>query len=163
LGAMWKSLVLAVGVAACGGSNAADVDAPSGGSGNVDAAGPTCRPKSTTTLSDGHHNPGQDCMGSCHNHGFTAAGTLFTAASSSTPVTAATITVVDAAGHSVDLVTQQNGNFYTSVALTYPITVYASSCPTLVSMTSTINSTTKAGCNQGGTCHGGTEGKIHLP
>ncbi|HUJ61980.1 MAG TPA: hypothetical protein VLX92_25920, partial [Kofleriaceae bacterium] len=47
------------------------------------AAGFTCR-TGTTSYSSGHHNPGQDCNGSCHDHGFTLAGTLFTTATGST-------------------------------------------------------------------------------
>src|SRR4029079_19114980 len=36
-----------------------------------------CRSMATPP-SDGHHFPGQSCFQSCHNHGFTLAGTLYT-------------------------------------------------------------------------------------
>lgn len=150
-------------IAACGSNSAGqtDVDASMGsGSGSPDAAMSACKNK-VAIVGNGHHNPGTDCMNSCHNHGFTAAGTLYAAAGSQTPVSGATVTIVDAHGATVNAVSQSNGNFYTSTALSYPISVFASSCPSLTPMVAKV--TTTAGCNSGGACHGGSQGKIHLP
>ncbi len=117
----------------------------------------------TSGLGDGHHNPGQDCMNSCHNHGFTVAGTVFDSTSSSNPVAGATVRVVDANNQTVDIVTQLNGNFYTFTTVAFPLTVLATSCPNINHMSATVNqeSTGVVGCNQNG-CH--TSGNwIHVP
>ena len=146
--------------------------APDGGtSGNRDAAvtggdassGFACRNQvPTAQLGDGHHNAGQDCMNGCHNHGFTLAGTLFAAANSTTPVLGGTITVTDANGKTFDMVSQLNGNFYTSNAVTFPVTVIASSCPNIQHMSATV-AAGSGGCNKVG-CHtAGAQGYVHLP
>jgi hypothetical protein len=113
-------------------------------------------------VGDGHHNPGQDCMNACHNHGFTVAGTLYSAINSSTPVIGATIRVVDANNKITDIVTQQNGNFYASTAVTAPLTVLATSCPDINHMSATVaTSGGIIGCNKSG-CHVAGN-RIHLP
>jgi hypothetical protein len=100
-------------------------------------------------------------MNGCHNHGFTIAGTVFSSASGSTAVTGATIRVVDANNQTVDIVSQLNGNFYTSTPVTFPLTVLATSCPTVDHMTATVAGTSTIGCNKSG-CH--TSGNwIHIP
>jgi hypothetical protein len=114
----------------------------------------------TAGLSSGHHNAGQNCMDSCHNHGFTVAGTLYAGANSNTAVVGATITVKDANGQTVDVVTQQNGNFYTSTQVAFPLTVMASSCPNATKMTAQV-AQGGGGCNQSG-CHNAAL-KMHLP
>ncbi len=137
-----------------------------GGGGNLDAgmgdaAGFACR-NQVASVGSGHHNPGQDCQGSCHNHGFTLGGTLFAAANSTTPLSGATITVTDAAGKSFDIVSQANGNFYTSQPIKFPVTVTASECPSVAPMVAQVTATMD-GCNQSG-CHvTGAQGRIHLP
>lgn len=143
-----------------------DVDAPSGtspdASGSASGSGSgsnDCRDAVTANLSSGHHNPGQNCMDGCHNHGFTVAGTLFTAVNSNTAVRGATITVKDANGQTVDIVTQLNGNFYTSTPVAFPLTVMASSCPNATPMISQVTQG-GGGCNQTN-CHATM--KIHLP
>src|ERR1041384_6486133 len=93
-----------------------------------DAPAFMCRNK-VTPVGDGHHNPGQDCQGGCHNHGFRLSGTLYTTANGAAPVAGATITIKDAQGFTYEAVSQQNGNFYTSSAMTFPVTVTASMCP----------------------------------
>ena len=97
-------------------------------------------------------------MNGCHNHGFTLAGTLY-AADKSTPVVGASITVVDANNATFDMVTMTNGNFYTSSAVKFPLTITASSCPSVSPMISTVSA---SGCNNT-SCHGGAQGRIHLP
>jgi hypothetical protein len=98
-------------------------------------------------------------MDGCHNHGFTVAGTLFTAVNSNTAVRGATITVKDANGQTVDIVTQLNGNFYTSTPVAFPLTVMASSCPNATPMISQVTQG-GGGCNQTN-CH--STMRIHLP
>lgn len=104
-------------------------------------------------------------MNSCHNHGFTLAGTLYSTSSGGAAVAGASITVKDATGQKFDMVTQANGNFYTSNAVTFPVTVYASECQ--ISQTSQVMltglTTNGRGCNQGA-CHSTSgQGRIHLP
>ena len=98
-------------------------------------------------------------MAACHNHGFTVAGTVFTSANSNTAVVGATVTVKDANGQVVDIVTQQNGNFYTSTQVAFPLTVMASSCPAATSMIGQV-AQGGGGCNQTN-CHSAM--RIHLP
>jgi hypothetical protein len=135
---------------------------PADASGND--GGFTCRNQVTTGNDQGHHNPGMDCMDSCHNHGFTAAGTLYTDAGGGTIVSGATITVIDSIGNTYDFASQTNGNFYTSFALLPPVSVYISECPTIDMMTAQLATDAQAGCNQTG-CHasGSTQGRVHLP
>jgi len=135
--------------------------------GMPDAAmsGPPCKNK-VTSYGSGHHNPGQDCMNSCHFHGFTLAGTLYSAASGGTAVAGASITVKDASGQTFDIVSQADGNFYTSNPVSFPVTIYASECQ--ISQTSQVMTdkvqSSGAGCNQSG-CHssGGAQGRVHIP
>jgi hypothetical protein len=118
-----------------------------------------CRERVTTGIGDGHHNAGLDCMGSCHNHGFSLAGTLYTSATGSKPVVGASITVVDGAGNTLDMVSQQNGNFWTKQVLVFPVKVTASLCPDVRKMPVAVPA--KTGCNK---CHQiGAVGRIHLP
>jgi hypothetical protein len=140
-----------------GGGGAAD-----GSVGTPDGAAVACKTKVVNGIGSGQHNPGQDCMQGCHNHGFTVSGTLYAAANGATVVTGATVTLTDAANKTIDMVTMQNGNFYTLTAVTFPIRVVASSCPDTKPMVSTI-AAGNGGCNKSG-CHaaGGT-GPIHLP
>ncbi len=127
-----------------------------------DAAGSMCRQGvAAAQLGSGHHNPGQDCMGSCHNHGFTLSGTLYDSSAGTNIIAGGTITVLDAAGKTLDLVSQLNGNFYTSSALMFPVTVVASDCPSVQTMTAPIAA--GSGCNSNG-CHTAAgQGRVHLP
>jgi len=147
-----------------GGSNDVTPDAGGAGDGPVDAAidaiGFACR-NQVASVGSGNHHPGEDCQGACHNHGFTLGGTLY-AAGGAAPLVGATITVVDASGKSVDLISQRNGNFYTSARLAFPVAVTASSCPDVAPMITRVTATMD-GCNQAG-CHvTGAQGRVHLP
>ena len=128
------------------------IDAPATGG---DAA-PMCKP-ANSLHSDGHHNPGQDCMNSCHFHGFAVAGTLMQA-DGHTPAVGATVTIVDNNYAAQDLVVGTNGNFYTFFPVAYPIRVTASLCPSVQVMT---DHAMKGGCNASD-CHGGSQGMAHL-
>ena len=164
-------LLVAVLTSACtgqittsGGIPDTSPDAGGGGGGidaGTDAAGFACR-NQVNRVGSGNHHPGEDCQGSCHNHGFTLGGTMFSAANSTTPVVGATITIVDHAGKTFDIVSQANGNFYTSQPLAFPVTVTASECPSVSPMITQVTATMD-GCNKGG-CHViGAQGRIHLP
>jgi hypothetical protein len=108
---------------------------------------------------DGKHNPGMDCMDSCHAHGFTVAGTLYLA-DGITPATDATVTVTDASGAAQDIVVSTNGNFFSFLPVQYPISVRASLCPSTQQM---VGHAAAGGCNAVG-CHdsGGVQGPAHL-
>jgi hypothetical protein len=123
-----------------------------------------CRNKITTGLDTGHHNPGQDCQQSCHNHGFFMSGTLYSSAGGGTPVVGASITFVDANGFTGDMVSNQNGNFWwAALPVAFPVKIIASSCPDIQPMNVMVDAT-GAGCNKSG-CHsgGGGPGRVHLP
>ncbi len=108
----------------------------------------------------GHHEPGKSCFQSCHNHGFTVAGTLYNNASGNSAFPGATITVIDTNNKTVKMVVNTNGNFYTREALAFPVLTLASSCPSAVKM---VASSPDGNCNAGN-CHpGATNQQIHLP
>jgi hypothetical protein len=127
-------------------------------------AGFTCRDQVTTGNTNGHHNAGMDCMDSCHDHGFTIAGTLYSDAAGTQIVSGATISVYDAFGNEFDVVSQTNGNFYTAFALEQPLTIFASECPTIQMMSMQITADAQTGCNQT-SCHASnaSPGRVHLP
>jgi hypothetical protein len=112
-----------------------------------------------TPPGDGHHNPGQNCLG-CHTGNgapkWYAAGTLYDSSGNS-PLAGATVTLVDSTGKTVKIVTAQNGNFWTPEALTPPLHPKASRCPAAAAMSG--NAT--GACNS---CHtsGGSPGRIKL-
>jgi hypothetical protein len=104
--------------------------------------------------------PGEDCR-SCH--GFSAAGTVFPApdAAASGGLAGATVTVSDAAGRQVSLVSNSAGNFYTSASLTAPLSVQITSGGKTAKMQQAVGS---GGC---ATCHsspgaGGAPGRVYV-
>lgn len=124
-----------------------------------------CKDPVTSNLPDGNHNPGKDCQGSCHDHGFTIAGTVFMDASASAPAVGATVTAYDGK-KTITMVTASNGNFYTKetfdtpISLQHPYQVWVSSCPDVEIMPDSIdmpNSNTATSCNQG-VCHNNQAG-----
>jgi hypothetical protein len=121
-----------------------------------------CRDLVTTGLDNGHHRPGEDCQSGCHDHGFSLSGTLYSSASGGQPVVGAAITFIDATGYTGDMRSGTNGNFWWSLPVTFPVTLIASSCPTIDKMTATVPSN-QGGCNGTG-CHsaGGGAGRVHL-
>jgi hypothetical protein len=148
----------------------ASIDSNNHNDGGIDSmtdahAGFQCKNK-VTGVGSGHHNAGQDCNGACHDHGFTLAGTLYTTPTGSTAISGATITAIDAQGTTVNMVSQTNGNFYTTTPVTFPVTIYASECQisqTAQMMTATVPASSNGGCNSSG-CHTtGAQGHIHLP
>jgi len=129
------------------------VDAAMGSGSNL-----PCKNQATPP-GDGRHFPGKHCL-QCHTGQFSVAGTLYTNATGNTAFAGATITITDSAGETIDLVTNQNGNFYTMQPLQFPVLVMASACPSAVKMPLAV-AATGASCN---TCHaGGTNDQMHLP
>jgi hypothetical protein len=147
-------------------------DAPAG---TPDAApavgGPDASPNAqacrnpVNTAASGNHNAGTDCMaGNCHGPGgagptWTVAGTLYTSAAGTTPIVGGTITLTLAAGAPIDLVSAQNGNFWTADPVALPINTFASKCPAITPM---ISAVAVGSCNS---CHvpNSATGSIHLP
>jgi hypothetical protein len=113
-----------------------------------------CAPIEATTRSS--HNRGQECL-RCHATGqdpllrWTIAGTLWSDPFGVTPRAGATVTVVDAKGVTVRMVTDVEGNFYSLQAVTFPVTATASGCPSTRAMSGKVNA---GGCNAVG-CHDG--------
>lgn len=146
-----------------GGSGGVRSDA--GGLVWIDAAPGTgsnlpCKNQVSPAPQNGHHNQGKSCFQSCHDHGFTLAGTLYTSATSNTGRGGASITVKDAGGAMLDVVVNTDGNFYTRQAISFPVLVIASACPSARRME---GSTPNGDCNAGG-CHaGGTANQMYLP
>jgi hypothetical protein len=103
--------------------NQADADTSDGGTANCEAP--------QQTQDTGHHNAGLDCL-TCHNGQmptapmFKLAGTIY---NGSAAAAGSTIRVHTADGQTVKLVSAQNGNFYTTMAIQFPIMVEASACP----------------------------------
>jgi hypothetical protein len=143
-----------------GGSPSHDMAQAGGGGGDMAAL---CDPlASTAGLSSpsGHHNAGQECQG-CHSGGgaptFYIAGTLYDTVNGTTAIAGATIHITDGAGKSVTTISAQNGNFWTTTALTYPIKVSASLCPNTQPMNGSVSG--NGACNN---CHNSTF-RVHLP
>jgi hypothetical protein len=125
----------------------------------------TCDPGVANVTADGHHNPGLDCLG-CHDDNtadgapkFTAAGTLYDGPSGNSPLVGATIIVSDALDHEYRMVSQQNGNFYMSADVVFPLRSKVTQCPSTHSM----QGFSVGSCNQGG-CHGAgdPQGRVYL-
>lgn len=112
---------------------------------------------------DGHHLPGTACQG-CHGPAgtaprFTLAGTLYHDVGGTSALSGATVTVVDCNDKKVQLTTTQNGNFWTTEPLGFPVRVQASLCPDSVPMLAEV-ATAGSDCNSA-SCH--TAGaRVHL-
>lgn len=122
--------------------------APDGSGGGGD----DCEPLSANKP-DGFHRPGESCMDSgCHGTSpangapqFTAAGTIFTDNTGATAKPGATVFV-----GTVKMISADNGNFYTTEAITFPTTTTSSLCPDNNTMTTPIADAADANCNS---CH----------
>jgi hypothetical protein len=135
--------------------------ADAGGDPTPDASSVECVP-AASNLPFGNHNAGAACQG-CHTGGvapaWTLAGTLYDSRQGTAAIPGATITITDATGAELTLITASNGNFYTQQPITFPVTVSASKCPDTKSMGSQVAT---GNCNG---CHTATssQGRIHLP
>lgn len=166
----WLLTVCSIALPACVGQTTSTPDAQGASDARpadarpVDAPGEfTCRERITTGLDTGHHNPGQNCLQGCHDHGFYMAGTLYSSASGSSPVSGASITFIDADGMTGDMQSNLNGNFWWSLPVKFPVRIIASLCPDVQPMNMMVTAA-EAGCNKQG-CHSasGGFGRIHLP
>ena len=132
--------VLAVGLAACGGSDSG--------------------PAGDSTATSTSMNPGLDCT-QCH--GFTLAGTVYgsaTATPGAPGVTGAQVHVADASG-TFTLVSDQQGSFYTNRALTPPVNVSLDLGGATASMSGLgFTRGSQIGC---ASCHGSAQPVIHVP
>ena len=119
----------------------------------------TGAPGFVSSIAADTHNAGQNCMGGCHDHGFTFAGTLTDGVGNG--VAGAEVRLVDANGTAISVHTGTNGNFHSSTPFVAPAHVGARNATKTALM---IGSLTLAngGCNG---CHktGGTAPMIHLP
>ncbi len=120
----------------------------------------TCIDK-TTAITDGHHNPGLDCM-LCHNGQaagapvFTVGGTLYDALTGGNAVAGATVELTDAKGNVLRILSSTNGNFYSEQPVTYPVNARATACPADNHMTAQAAT---GACNS---CHNATN-QVHVP
>lgn len=107
---------------------------------------------------DGNHNAGEDCL-QCHRQGgegppWTIGGTVYADREGSAPAPGVSIHLIDATGRDLILVSQENGNFWSTDVLEFPVAAFASLCPDVEAMAIQITRE-DASCNQSG-CH--TEG-----
>ena len=117
-----------------------------------------CEPR-IFNVGDGHHNPGMACL-ECHNgqqqdlgaNIYTLGGTVFQDTAGTIPKVGATVIVIDGDGTVVKLPTQQNGNFYTSAALTPPYNTIVSQCGAEIENVPMIANFVDGDCNS---CHSG--------
>ena len=149
------------------------VDGPDGGGGDpapeptgggADAGAPVeiACDDAVATGASGEHNPGRACL-DCHGGGgdaptFRLGGTLYSSLAGGAPVVGATVRMTDAAGVEHEAISARNGNFWITEAITFPIQVSASSCPSAQAM---VAPSAVGNCNASG-CHD-ADLRIHLP
>jgi hypothetical protein len=119
----------------------------------------TGAPAYVMKIAGGTHNAGRNCMGGCHNHGFTFAGTVTNASGSG--VGGVEVRLVDAKGKAISVYSGSDGNFHSSTAWTAPAKVGVRSASAKNVMVTALTAA-NGGCNG---CHasGGTQSKIHIP
>lgn len=137
-------------------------------------ATPACVEAELTVAETGHHvedydtsnNGGNGCMGgSCHNGSgageqYTAAGSLWNRRTAGgEPIAGAYIYIIGGDGKVIELMTAQNGFFWTDEPIAPPLRTYASGCPSSLGM----EDDTSGNCNTGvGGCHS-LGNRIYLP
>lgn len=144
---------------------------PDGTPAPIDAT-PACVDAELQVAETGHHvadydttnNGGLGCMGgSCHNgtgigEQYTAAGSLWNRRTAGgAPIAGAYIYIIGGDGKVIELMTAQNGFFWTDEELVAPIRTYASGCPSVLGM----EDDTTGNCNSAA-CHS-EDNKIYLP
>jgi len=151
------------------------------GSGSGSGGGSNCgnlvspAPAAHMHTAGGTSNAGQACVASgCHLDGMTGtnapsfsyAGTVYTTAAGTTPAAGSTV-FITAAGTTRKLIADTDGNFYEDPGLLAAPTnqatasTAATQCPTSTPMVGALVAG-GGNCSAAGTCHGGSEGKIHL-
>jgi hypothetical protein len=119
-----------------------------------------CEPVATV-IPAGHHNAGQACL-TCHDGNtadaplWTVAGTLYDSATGTAPLPGGTIILTDSVGTTIKLTSGDNGNFFTSQTVVFPVRATASRCPDTQAMAQPQQ---VGDCNS---CHGPAS-RIHLP
>jgi hypothetical protein len=143
---------------------------PDGAPPPIDAT-PACTDAVLEVAETGHHaarydysnGGGAGCLGQCHNGNglgetYTAAGALYNRRTTGgDPIQGAYIYIIAGDGKVVELMTAQNGFFWTDDELAPPLRTYASGCPSALAM----EDDTSGNCNQGA-CHH-EDNKIYLP
>ncbi len=119
----------------------------------------TGAPAFVAQIAAGTHNAAQNCMGGCHNHGFTFAGTLTDGVGNG--VAGAEVRLVDANGTAISVHTGPEGNFHSSTPFVAPAHVGARNATKTALMVTSLTAA-NGGCNG---CHktGGATTPIHLP
>ena len=135
---------------------------PDGAPPPIDAT-PICTDQTQNIQETGHHpvrydqsesgGNGAGCLGQCHDgilgEKYTAAGAVYDRRTAGgNPVAGAHIYVIDADGKVVEMISAQNGMFWTSEDLEPPIRSYASACPDSIGMIANAS----GNCNGPG-CH----------
>lgn len=161
--ALGAAILVAVAAAACDGVLK---EQPAGGADASELSKiptPPCDPPAAGP-GDGHHHPGEDCL-MCHYQGgegppFTFGGTLYASSGGAAPLAGATLHLIDALGTDVVVVTQANGNFWSTDLVTFPVVAFASQCPDVQPMLTPLGDA-DGSCNRAG-CH--TSGfRVHVP
>jgi hypothetical protein len=124
-------------------------------------------PATLPSPSNGNHNAGTSCVQSgCHNvarasvnGAMTIGGTLYGNIAGGAALAQATIHVVDATGVDVKISTATNGNFWSTQAVVFPVSVRASKCPNADQKMVSQVAAGQGSCNA---CHGAGN-RIHLP
>jgi len=112
--------------------------------------------------------PSANCLASgCHGSGgegprFSAAGTVFAGGASTTGVKGAVVTIVSTGGATLELTTNSVGNFYTSAALTPPLTISVSHGGNANSMASTAPSGACGSCHKPAATGAAARARVHV-
>ena len=101
---------------------------------------------------------------------FAFGGSVFKDTAGTIPAPSVEIRVRDSAGTAMVTHSDVNGNFYAAIAGGGPQPITANSLAgardnagNLGAMTPAMTKPTDGSCGGGGTCHGGTAGKVHVP
>lgn len=104
---------------------------------------------------DAAMRPGENCL-SCHGD-FTAAGTVYASATAAAGEGVAGVTVtLDGSSVTDEVTTNAAGNFYSKVALGFPVVVTVSKSGSSRSMTATAGGCATSGCHDSAM-------RIHVP
>lgn len=104
---------------------------------------------------DGHHRAGDDCL-ACHRQGgdatpFALGGTLYADSGGTAPAAGVTLHLMNAAGLDVTVITEANGNFWSTEAIGFPAVAFVARCPDVEPMVTPLGER-DVGCNRAG-CH----------
>jgi hypothetical protein len=165
-------VLLVAGLLACAGGGPPQATLPSPGPAieerDASPAAPARAPciAAVTPSPPASHNPGTNCIAAgCHDGStpkaprWTVAGTLYTDAAGSAPVSGASVEIVDAKGQLLTIATAVDGSFHTADAVSHPLKVRVSRCPGDAPMMGKVFRVES--CNQTN-CHGASM-RMHLP